>query len=377
MKQCFQRALGFAKSEAVLSIAALLAVGSMAAMPPDKGYLDYIDWDTLALLFSLMAVSKGLQGQGVFDALGAGLLGRLSTTRQMLLVLTFLPFFVSMLVTNDVALITFVPFGIMILEMINLTDKMCGTITLMTIAANLGSMFTPIGNPQNLYLFSLSGMGVPDFLELMWLYTGLAAFMLTVIVVVFYPEEHLQLDMRTEQLNDKRAVAFYLVLFTLCVLTVAHFVPHLVLLAIVTAALLYKNKKLFAQIDYSLLLTFLFFFIFVGNMNHIGSLHDFIGSILTGNEVLISVLVSQVISNVPAAMLLSGYSDNCAALIIGTNMGGLGTLIASMASLISYKQVAAKYPHLRRQYLAIFTVDNLIFLAALYALYLFYYGGTV
>ena len=171
--------------------------------------------------------------------------------------------------------------------------------------------------------------------------------------------------------------AFYLVLFTLCVLTVAHFVPHLVLLAVVTAALLYKNKKLFAQIDYSLLLTFLFFFIFVGNMNHIGSLHDFIGSILTGNEVLISVLVSQVISNVPAAMLLSGYSDNYSALIIGTNMGGLGTLIASMASLISYKQVAAKYPHLRRQYLTIFTVDNLIFLAALYALYLFYYGGTV
>ena len=138
------------------------------------------------------------------------------------------------------------------------------------------------------------------------------------------------------------------------------------------AALLYKNKNLFGQIDYSLLLTFLFFFIFVGNMNHIASLHDFINSILSGNEVLISVLVSQVISNVPAAMLLSGYSNNYTELIIGTNIGGLGTLIASMASLISYKQVAARYPHSRRQYLAIFTVDNLIFLAALYAFYVFY-----
>ena len=233
-------------------------------------------------------------------------------------------------------------------------------------------MFTPIGNPQNLYLFSLSGMGVPEFLELMWLYTGLAAFMLTAVVLVFYPEEHLQLDIKTERLKDKRTVCFYLVVFALCVITVDHFVPHLVLLAIVAAALLYKNKNLFRQIDYSLLLTFLFFFIFVGNMNHIGSLHSFINQILAGNEVLISVAVSQVISNVPAAMLLSGYSSNYAALIVGTNLGGLGTLIASMASLISYKQVAAKYPHLRRQYLAIFTVDNLIFLAALYALHAFY-----
>lgn len=367
----------YLRGDAVLSVSLVLALLSCLIEPPSLQYLRYIDFNTLIMLFCLMLIIEGLREQNFLQFIGSRILIKVKTRRGIVFTLVFLCFISSMFITNDVSLITFVPFGIMILEMINLTDKMCGTITLMTIAANLGSMFTPIGNPQNLYLFSLSGMGVPDFLELMWLYTGLAAFMLTVIVVVFYPEEHLQLDMRTEQLNDKSAVAFYLVLFTLCVLTVAHFVPHLVLLTVVTAALLYKNKKLFAQIDYSLLLTFLFFFIFVGNMNHIGSLHDFIGSILTGNEVLISVLVSQVISNVPAAMLLSGYSDNYAALIIGTNMGGLGTLIASMASLISYKQVAEKYPHLRRQYLAIFTVDNLIFLAALYALYLFYYGGTV
>ena len=380
-----QKIKNYLRGDAVLSVSLVLALLSCLIEPPSLQYLRYIDFNTLIMLFCLMLIIEGLREQNFLQFIGSRILIKVKTRRGIVFTLVFLCFISSMFITNDVSLITFVPFGIMILEMINLTDKMCGTITLMTIAANLGSMFTPIGNPQNLYLFSLSGMGVPDFLELMWLYTGLAAFMLTVIVVVFYPEEHLQLDMRTEQLNDKRAVAFYLVravafylvLFTLCVLTVAHFVPHLILLAIVTAALLYKNKKLFAQIDYSLLLTFLFFFIFVGNMNHIGSLHDFIGSILTGNEVLISVLVSQVISNVPAAMLLSGYSDNYAALIVGTNMGGLGTLIASMASLISYKQVAAKYPHLRRQYLAIFTVDNLIFLAALYALYLFYYGGTV
>ena len=192
-----------------------------------------------------------------------------------------------MFITNDVSLITFVPFGIMILEMINLTDKLCGPVTLMTIAANLGSMFTPIGNPQNLYLFSLSGMGVPEFLELMWLYTGLAAFMLTAVVLVFYPEEHLQLDIKTERLKDKRTVCFYLVLFALCVLTVAHFVPHLVLLAIVAAALLYKNKRLLRQNDYSLLLTFLILFIFVVNIIHIGRTIKM--------ELLISSMISTIV----------------------------------------------------------------------------------
>ena len=378
-----QKIKNYLRGDAVLSVSLVLALLSCLIEPPSLQYLRYIDFNTLIMLFCLMLIIEGLREQNFLQFIGSRILIKVKTRRGIVFTLVFLCFISSMFITNDVSLITFVPFGIMILEMINLTDKMCGTITLMTIAANLGSMFTPIGNPQNLYLFSLSGMGVPDFLELMWLYTGLAAFMLTVIVVVFYPEEHLQLDMRTEQLNDKRAVAFYLVLFTLCVLTVAHFVPHLVLLAIVAAALLYKNKNLFLQIDYSLLLTFLqidysllltflFFFIFVGNMNHIESLHSFINQILAGNEVLISIAVSQVISNVPAAMLLSGYSSNYAALIVGTNLGGLGTLIASMASLISYKQVAAKYPHLRRQYLAIFTVDNLIFLSALYALHAFY-----
>lgn len=362
----------YLRSDVVLSVSLVLALLSCLIEPPSLNYLRHIDFNTLIMLFCLMLIIEGLRGQNFLQFIGSRILIKVKTRRGIVFTLIFLCFIGSMFITNDVSLITFVPFGIMILEMINLTDKICGTVTLMTIAANLGSMFTPIGNPQNLYLFSLSGMGVHNFLELMWLYTGLAAFMLTLIVLVFYPEEHLQLDIKTECLKDKRTVYFYLALFTLCVLTVAHFVPHLVLLAVVAAALLYKNKKLFTQIDYSLLLTFVFFFIFVGNMNHVASLHDFINSILAGNEVLISIAVSQVISNVPAAMLLSGYSDNYTALIIGTNIGGLGTLIASMASLISYKQVAAKYPRLRRQYLAIFTVDNLIFLAALYALYVFY-----
>ncbi len=356
----------YLRGDAVLAISLILAVLSCAIEPPGLNYVRYIDFNTLIMLFCLMLIIEGLRGQNFLQFIGSRILLKVKTRRGIVFTLVFLCFISSMFITNDVALITFVPFGIMILEMIGLTDKMCGTITLMTIAANLGSMFTPIGNPQNLYLFSLSGMSVPEFLELTWLYTGCAAMVLTIFVVVFYPEEHLKLDMPKERLADTRTVAFYLALFTLCVLTVAHFVPHMALLVVVTLALMYKNKTLFFKIDYSLLLTFLFFFIFVGNINHIESLHNFIMQMLAGNEVLGSVVISQFISNVPAAMLLSGYSDNYAALIIGTNLGGLGTLIASMASLISYKQVAARYPHLKKQYLAIFTVDNIIFLAALY-----------
>ena len=226
MKQCFQRALGFAKSEAVLSIAALLAVGSMAAVPPDKGYLDYIDWDTLALLFSLMAVSKGLQGQGVFDALGAGLLRRLSTTRQMLLVLTFLPFFVSMLVTNDVALITFVPFGLVVLEMAGCERLAIPLVVLQTAAANLGSMLTPMGNPQNLYLYNRSGMGFLEFCALLAPYAALSAAAIALLALL-PKSEAMHAAVQPEGKGSGRRIALFAALGGVCLLCIAKLLPPL------------------------------------------------------------------------------------------------------------------------------------------------------
>ena len=352
----------YLRNDVVLSVSLLLALLSCPIELPSLKYLRYIDFNTLIMLFCLMLIIEGLRGQNFLQFIGSRILIKVKTRRGIVFTLIFLCFISSMFITNDVSLITFVPFGIMILEMINLTDKLCGTVTLMTIAANLGSMFTPIGNPQNLYLFSLSGMGVPEFLELMWLYTGLAAFMLTAVVLVFYPEEHLQLDIKTERLKDKRTVCFYLVLFALCVLTVAHFVPHLVLLAIVAAALLYKNKSLFRQIDYSLLLTFLFFFIFVGNMNHIGSLHSFINQILAGNEVLISVAVSQIISNVPSAILISHFSNDWAGIALGTNVGAVGTPISSLATLITLRQYQKSGLGSNGKFIARFEAYNFAFL---------------
>ena len=365
MKQCFQRALGFAKSEAVLSIAALLAVGSMAAVPPDKGYLDYIDWDTLALLFSLMAVSKGLQGQGVFDALGAGLLGRLSTTRQMLLVLTFLPFFVSMLVTNDVALITFVPFGLVVLEMAGCERLAIPLVVLQTAAANLGSMLTPMGNPQNLYLYNRSGMGFLEFCALLAPYAALSAAAIALLALL-PKSEAMHAAVKPEGKGSGRRIALFAALGGVCLLCIAKLLPPLAAAGLTLAVLLIADRPLLKKLDYALLATFVAFFVFIGNMGRLPAFSAFLAGALAGREVEVAVAASQVISNVPAALLLAGYSENWPALIIGCDLGGLGTLIASMASLISYKQVAGQYPSLRKRYLILFTLLNLGFLVLLY-----------
>ena len=367
MKQCFQRALGFAKSEAVLSIAALLAVGSMAAVPPDKGYLDYIDWDTLALLFSLMAVSKGLQGQGVFDALGAGLLGRLSTTRQMLLVLTFLPFFVSMLVTNDVALITFVPFGLVVLEMAGCERLAIPLVVLQTAAANLGSMLTPMGNPQNLYLYAKSGMGFGDLCLLMLPYVAVSGVCIAACILLRRATPVERTAVPVELAGPKR-LALCTLGFALCLLGLFEVVNALVVCAIIALFLLLFDRQLLASVDYSLLGVFAAFFIFIGNLSGVELFRGFLSGALAGHVELVAVLASQVTSNVPAALLLSGFTSQWGSLIVGCNLGGLGTLIASMASLISYKEISRAYPAQRGKYFAVFTACNLGLLVLLLGL---------
>ena len=361
-----KRLLSMFRGDVVLTVSLVLAALSCFIAPPSPDYLGYIDFNTLIILFCLMLLVEGLREQNFLQYIAAKVLSRVGTMRGMAATLVFLCFFSSMLITNDVALITFVPLGVMMLRMASLRRRMCYTVTMMTIAGNLGSMFTPIGNPQNLYLFGLSGMGLPEFLLLTGPYTLGAAVLLAAFV--FFGYRHRQLTIRmgeTASLN-RGEIAFYLVLFLLCVATVSGFLPHLALLAVVAALLLWRNRGLFVRIDYSLILTFVFFFIFVGNLKQLDALQTWIGGAMAGRDRLIGVLVSQVISNVPAAMLLSGYSGDLRELIVGVNLGGLGTLIASMASLISYKQVVGQYPKQRKHYLTVFTVCNIGFLILLY-----------
>lgn len=360
-----QKITNFLKKDIVLSISMCLAIFSCFVSPPGPDYLKYIDFHTLILLFCLMLVIEGLNEESFFQYTGNRILSVVSTTKGLVFSLVFFCFISSMIITNDVALITFVPFGLMLLGASGMQASVCLTVTLMTVAANLGSMFTPIGNPQNLYLFSLSGMDLKSFFSLMLPYTLAAAGLLILFVFLGFRQTKTKLKLKTTGTIDFHKIPLYLFLFALCILTVAKLIPHIILLAVTCCCIFYKKRNLFRRIDYTLLLTFIFFFIFVGNLKHLEWLHQALLNILAGHERMFSIAASQIISNVPAAMLLSGYTDQIQELIIGTNIGGLGTLIASMASLISYRQIAARYPKQKKQYLLTFTIVNVIFLGVL------------
>ncbi len=356
--------IAFLKKEIVLSIATVLALISMLFIPPDLSYVSYIDWNTMALLFSLMAVVKGFQQAGLFETLGNALLSRTDSVRKMLFVLIFLPFVSSMLITNDVALITFVPFGLIVLRMAKQERLMVPLVVMQPIAANLGSIFTPMGNPQNLYLYTKSGMGFIQFCLIMLPYMLISAVGL-VLLIFMRKSAPVKTVAVSDGLGSISTLACSGAGFALCILGLFKIIPPLGVAAVTAVFLLFSNRQLLKKIDYSLLATFIALFIFIGNVGSIDGFRDFVSSALTGHVELVSILTSQVISNVPAALLLSGITFQWKALIVGCTLGGLGTLIASMASLISYKIVAEEYPGQCRKYFATFTLYNICFLAVL------------
>ena len=362
----------FVKQEIVLCVAAVLAVLSMFFVPPDAAYIGYIDLRTLAILFSLMTVMAGLRRQGVFDRLGRTLLAQTGSTLQLVLVLVGLCFFGSMVITNDVSLLTFVPFTFVVLSGLTPDARRALTVPVVcmqTIAANLGSMLTPIGNPQNLYLYGKSGMNIAAFISLMLPYTVLSLLLLVLWAGALCRGQasacscaHLQ---QPDAAADRKIVLLDAALFVVCLLAVIRVLPYGVAFAAVLLCTLFADRSTLRCVDYSLLLTFVAFFIFIGNLGRVQAFSDWLQAILTGREVPVAVLASQVTSNVPAALLLSGFTDKTSALIIGTNLGGLGTLIASMASLISYRQIARELPEEKGRYFKLFTLSNLVFLAIL------------
>lgn len=362
--------LQFIKKEIVLTVAILLAMVSSIWNPPSKVYLEYIDFRVLGILFSLMLVMAGLQENGVFHILGRKLVERCTNTRKLGFVLVFLCFFSSMLLTNDVALITFVPFAILTLQMTGKEKLLIPIVTAQTIGANLGSMLTPMGNPQNLYLYGLSNMSFIDFLCLMLPYTLVAGFVLLLFVLVqkkgnLLLNVEMDEEAKEQETWNKRQVIIYFILFGVCISSVLRLVEWYIVLGIVVLFILILDWRILKKADYCLLFTFIGFFVFIGNIGAISSIRDMLLHVLNGKEILIAISASQIISNVPAAILLSGFTNNYEALIIGTNLGGLGTLIASMASLISYKQLVNVIPEHKGKYLLYFTAANVIFLGIL------------
>ena len=365
-----KRIYNYLKKDAVLTISWVLAIISMLFIKPDKAYAGYIDWRSLGILWSLMIITKGYMQNGIFEKIGHALLTRTRKMWQLIAVLVGLNFFSSMIITNDVSLITFVPFAIMMLKQCGRQELMIPVVVLQTIAANLGSMLTPIGNPQNLYLYGLAGKGIGEFI--MWLlpYTIVSALLLVISILLIKNKNEIicieDTDSEAAHNTSVPRVMAYSVLFILALLVVARVLTWYILAAAVLITVLLLEKNVLAKADYALLLTFIGFFIFTGNMGRVEPVAHFLAGIVNGWELEAGIITSQCISNVPAALLLSEFTDNIKNLAIGVNIGGLGTLIASMASLISYKLYVNEVPEKKGKYFAAFTVYNIIFLVVLY-----------
>ena len=355
----------FLQKETVLCIAALCAVATMFLVPPDGEYLHYIDWRVLCLLLCLMAVVAGFKSLGAFDWLTYQLLRRIKSGRVLGVTLVLLPFFCSMLVTNDVALIVFVPFTLALLSGLGCERAMVPVIVLQTVAANLGSMATPVGNPQNLYLYAAYSLSAGEFFSVVLPLTAVSLAALTAASIPVLPRALPEQSLREERISSAGKLGLYAALFVLCLLTVFRMVPYPVTTAVVVAALFLADRKLLKEIDFMLLLTFVCFFVVSENLGRVEAVREFLQSLLSKNSLLTAVGASQVISNVPAAVLLSAFTEDWRALLAGVNIGGLGTPIASLASLITLK-LYMRWPGARvGRFMVVFTVANLLGLALL------------
>lgn len=364
----------FIRNEIVLCVAFVLAVISAFVIHPDKSYFAYIDYRTLSILLALMITMAGLQRLHVFRQIGELLVAKMSSIRGVALILIALCFFSAMFITNDVALLTFVPFSIVTLSISGRKDLYIIVIVLETIAANLGSMLTPLGNPQNLYLYSIAGMSLGAFIKLMLPYSVVALVMLVVTTVIRVKKAPVLLQEKSvyeRKSRDKKMIGMYVFTFLVSILVVARVLDYRIGLLVVVVLTFIFDRRVLKKPDYSLLFTFIFLFIFIGNIKRIPELSAALSQLVKVNEVGVSIGLSQVISNVPAAILCSGFTDQIDKLIIGTNLGGLGTLIASMASLISFKQYSYIDGSDSKKYMIVFTAFNIIFLVVMCVLYLF------
>ena len=390
-----QRVLTFLRSETILIVATLLAIISCFIVPPDGQYGGYVHVSTISQLVCLMLVVVGFQRIGVFRIIGSSLLHRVHTARGVVLTFIALTFISAMFITNDVALLTFVPFALAVLVMAHMEDKAIIVCALMTVAANTGSMLTPVGNAHNLYVKALTGMSTGHFLRIMAPYSILAAVLLVVVTCVVFRGRRiaefdgmdskgfergvLAPDPTRHQPDEIKVTGYgagyggwraivYTGVFVVCVLAVSDMVPLWVMCAVTFVAMVVCDRGSFRHADWALPLTFIMFFVFIGNMKRVPEFAGIAQAFVGQHPLEVSIISSQIISNVPASLLLSGFCDQWVPLIIGTNIGGMGTLIASMASLITYKNYTRQYPRQKGRYLGVYTAVSVMFLLLMYGL---------
>ncbi len=360
------KVLRFIKAQPVLAAAFLLAVATVFIVPPDKEYLGYCNRTVLIELFALMAAVAGLRSAGIFDAATRAILRRTGNVRRLGAVLTLICFFSAMLVTNDVALITFVPLTLLIYKGIG--DKRCLilTVVLETAAANLGSMMTPIGNPQNLFLYDKYGLTAMTFVRTL-LPVGAVGLAAVMGLTLLLPKKKCEAPDSKGEKPPVIKTAVFTGLFLLCIAAVFRLVPDWSCLVGAVIAAAVCDRKVFAKVDYALLATFVCFFIFVGNIARIDAVSSFFSRILDGRELIVSAALSQFISNVPAAVMLAEFTGNGTQLLLGVDIGGFGTIIASLASLISFQLYRRDEGAETGRYFLVFTVINFALLGLLLA----------
>lgn len=358
--------LKFIKKNIVFCIAFLAAVITCFFVPPDAEYLGYFDFKTLSCLFITLAVVCALRNIKFFTILARKLVTLAGNLRSLFLLLIVITFIGSMIIANDMALITFLPLGYFALSVIKKEEYMAYLFVLQNISANLGGMLTPFGNPQNLYLYSYFNIPTLEFCKIMLPSFLLAVLLLVIACIPIKPIRFTLEDDFGEKLNVKKTV-LYLVLFILSILIVFRIIPFVVGLVVIPVILFIVDREALKMVDYSLLGTFFFFFIFAGNLSRLDAVNTVISALLQKDTLIVSTLSCQLISNVPSAILLSRFTNDYPALLLGVNIGGTGTLIASLASLITFSEFKVLYPNQTKKYLVIFTVANVIFLVALTA----------
>ncbi len=353
--------VGFVKKNVVFCVAMASAVITCFLVPPDKAYLDYFDWKTLACLFLTLAVVCALRNIKFFTILARRLVRIAGNLRGLFLLLIAITFIGSMIIANDMALITFLPLGYFALTTVKQERYMAYLFILQNISANLGGMLTPFGNPQNLYLYSYFNIPTGEFCAIMLPPFLLAITLLALACLPVKPQKLIIGEEFPEKLN-KRRTALYMVLFLLAIVIVFRVIPFWVGLLIVPAVLFFVDRDALKMVDYPLLGTFFFFFVFAGNVARIDAVNTFLSELLTKDTLLVSTAACQGISNVPTAILLSRFTTDYRALLLGVNIGGTGTLIASLASLITFSEYRILYPNRSKHYFWLFTVINVIFL---------------
>ncbi len=359
-----KKILTFAKNNAVMLIAALCAVITCFIVPPDEQYIDYFDFKTLSCLFCVLAVVCALRNIRFFYTLAKAIIRKFKNTKLTILILVYITFIGSMLIANDMALLTFLPLGYFILHTTKNEKYMAFTFIMQNIAANLGGMLTPFGNPQNLFLYSKFNIPDLEFVRIMLPPFVIAVALITACCLIFVKAEPMVIEEKAATLPPVRTT-IYLLLFALAIVIVFRGIPYWIGLIVIPLVLLIMDRQALLQVDYGLLLTFVFFFIFSGNMARIEAVGNFFSFLLEKNTLVVSALSCQFISNVPSAVLLSQFTDNYHHLLLGVNIGGVGTLISSLASLITFREYSKQAPGHTLSYVLKFSAFNFAFLGIL------------